>query len=58
MPKKSYHKKANNNKIKFIQGRYADKDFICISPEWIKWAKRYMNRYFRRKNKQQKYKED
>lgn len=52
--KKSYYKKANNNKLKYIQERYIDRDFTCVSPGWIKWAKRYMNRSQRRKEKQQK----
>ena len=52
--KKSYYKKTNNNKLKYIRERYIDRDFVCTSPEWIKWAKRYMNRSQRRKEKQQK----
>lgn len=56
--KKSYYKKTNNRKLKYIRERYIDRDFVYTSPEWIKWAKRYMNRIQRRKNKQQKTEEE
>ena len=52
--KKSYYKKTNNKKLKYIRERYIDRDFVYISSEWIKWAKRYMNRRKKKKNKQQK----
>lgn len=35
-----------------IQDRLKHKRVFCISKEWIKWAKKYSSRAFRRKHKQ------
>lgn len=48
---KSAYKKLNN-KNKSIQDRLYHKGFFYISNSWIKWAKNYLNRSQRRKNKQ------
>ena len=50
MAKSSYKKVQNKNA--FIQDRLEHKGIFCISDKWIGWAKRYMNRSQRRKNKQ------
>ena len=31
-----------------VQWRLYEKNWICVSKKWVKWAKRYMNRAFRR----------
>lgn len=40
--------KRTKGKAKHIQDDLYDKDWICLSIKWIRWAKRYMNRAFRR----------
>lgn len=43
--------KRLKSKEKIIQWRYRDRDFLCTSHKWIKWAKKYLNRSRRRKEK-------
>ena len=31
-----------------VQWRLYEKNWICVSKKWVRWAKRYMNRAFRR----------
>ena len=38
-------------KAKLVQERLHEKGFICISDEWMRWAKRYLNKIERRKIK-------
>jgi hypothetical protein len=51
---KSDYKKVNNKNI-YVQDRLRHKGIFCISNGWIKWAKRYMNRSQRRKERQKYY---
>lgn len=50
-------KKAQYKRVKGkscdIQWRYRDKQWICISRKWIRWAKKYLNRDTRRRDKQE-----
>lgn len=41
-----------NSKEYDIKDRLKHKNIFCISREWIKWAKSYLNRVDRRKAKQ------
>ncbi len=50
MGKSDYNKLKN--KESSIQDRLNHKGIFCISNNWIKWAKRYLNRSSRRKLKQ------
>ncbi len=54
--RKAEYKRAKNKNAD-IQDRLRHKGIFCISNGWIKWAKRYMNRSERRKEKQNKYEE-
>ncbi len=51
--RKQGHKKIDN-KGAGVQDRLRHKGVFCISNGWIKWAKRYLNRSKRRKDKQKK----
>lgn len=44
--------KTPENKIWWIQRKVRLKDIICVSDDFVRWAKRYMNRSQRRKEKQ------
>lgn len=46
MSKSSY--KRISGKPHDVQWRLYEKNWICVSKKWVKWAKRYMNRAFRR----------
>lgn len=46
MSKSSY--KRISGKPHDVQWRLYEKNWVCVSKKWIKWAKRYMNRSFRR----------
>lgn len=46
------NKYSINSKEYDIQDRLNHKGIFCISRQWINWAKRYLNRSIRRKNKQ------
>lgn len=50
MSSKSYYNKVawSDGKSHFIQDRERHRGVYCISQKWHKWAKRYMNRYYRR----------
>ena len=48
---KARYKKVNG-KNTYVQDRLYHKGIFCISKDWIKWAKKYLNRSYRRKNKQ------
>lgn len=50
-------KYTTNSKEYDIKDRLKHKNIFCISKEWIKWAKKYLNRVDRRKNKQKIKKE-
>ena len=43
--------KRMEGKNESIQDRLNHKGVYCISNDWIKWAKRYMNRSVRRKER-------
>lgn len=49
---KADHKKLTG-KESSVQERLGEKDWICVSDKWVKWAKRYMNKANRRKSKQE-----
>ena len=51
--KKSNYKRTSSVKESYVQDRLKHKDIFCISEEWIRWAKPYINRSNRRNNKQQ-----
>ena len=36
-----------------VQWRYGERQWLCTSRKWIRWAKSYMNRAARRKAKQE-----
>lgn len=48
-------KKAQFKRLKHkendVQWQYRDRRFICLSLKWIRWAKKYMNRATRRREK-------
>lgn len=46
-----------NSKEYDIKDRLKHKNIFCISKEWIKWAKKYLNKVERRKSKQRIKKE-
>lgn len=46
MSKSSY--KRISGKPHDVQWRLYEKNWICVSKKWARWAKRYMNRAFRR----------
>lgn len=46
-----------NSKEYDIKDRLKHKNIFCISKEWIKWAKKYLNKVERRKSKQRIRKE-
>lgn len=46
-----------NSKEYDIKDRLRHKNIFCISEKWVKWAKKYLNRVDRRKNKQKMGKE-
>ena len=48
---------SKGSKLNDIQWDLKDKNFICTSQEWIKWAKKYTSRANRRKQKQELRKE-
>lgn len=48
--KKAQYKRCEG-KSSYVQGRYNEQMWICVSRKWIKWAKRYLNRAYRRKGK-------
>lgn len=33
----------------YARDKLSNRKWICTSPEWIKWAKKYLNRYYRHK---------
>lgn len=45
---KGGYKKLTHGKETYVSGRLRDKDYIRISTEWKQWAKRYLNKVFRR----------
>lgn len=47
-----------NSKEYDIKDRLRHKNIFCISRKWISWAKKYLNRVDRRKNKQKTGKEN
>lgn len=47
---KADYKKTNKGKTDAIVGRAQSKRYICVSRKWLKWAKRYVNRAYRRNN--------
>lgn len=49
---KSEYKKVSA-KDSYTQSRLRSKKYICISTQWFRWAKRYLNRAPRRRVKQQ-----
>lgn len=48
--KKAVFKRVSG-KSEYIQCRHRNKRFLCTSTQWVRWAKSYMNRDFRRKQK-------
>ena len=46
---KGDYKKNANGKETYISGRLRDRQYICIANAWKKWAKRYLNKRFRKK---------
>lgn len=46
---KGYYKKVINGKETYISGRLHDRAYICMTNAWKKWAKRYLNKRFRKK---------
>lgn len=49
--KKSLHKRVND-KGKWFQEDVRDKRYVCHTNKHLAWCKRYLNRSFRRKEKQ------
>ncbi len=49
--KKSDYKKTVNSKEDCIKYDLAAKKWICLSTEWKRWAKRYLTRSSRHRNK-------
>ena len=47
---KADYKKVGN-KESFVQDRLRHKGIFCISNEWLRWGKRYLNRANRRKKR-------
>lgn len=54
--KKSTYKRISG-KPHDVQTRLYTKDWIYVSKHWIKWAKRYMNRAFRRNHVEERTEE-
>lgn len=50
--RKSQYKRVSG-KSSYLQWLYNDRRWICISHKWIRWAKAYMKRSNRRKEKQE-----
>ena len=48
--KKSLHKRVND-KGKWFQEDVRDKRYVCHTNKYLAWCKRYLNRSFRRKRK-------
>lgn len=42
--------KRTKGKAKHIQDDLYDRDWICLSIKWIRWAKRYLSKANRRTN--------
>lgn len=51
--RKSNYKRMSNPKANSIQWDLGDRKWICLSTEWKRWAKKYLNRATRRDEKGQ-----
>lgn len=49
--RRARYKCIGSSKAKYIQGDLDDKGWICLSMQWIRWAKRYLNKAYRRRYK-------
>ena len=49
--RRARYKCIRSGKAKYIQGDLDDKGWICLSVQWIRWAKRYLNKAYRRRYK-------
>lgn len=50
--KKAQYRRVKG-KSKDIQWQLNDRGIICLSRKWIRWAKKYLNRDTRRRDKQE-----
>ena len=41
----------------YVADRLRHRGIVCISPEWTRWAKRYVNHRYRRKKKDESIEE-
>lgn len=37
------------SKANYVQSRMRGRGYVCVSKDWVKWAKKYLNRNSRRK---------